>query len=105
MLPDASDPDGLPAVGAVEELETVVGSKKRLWTAVDHCRAGILGWVLGDHRAETCRPLGALVATWQCYFDVTDGWSVAPGCIPVGDPIVSKTDMTRVEGEKTRLRH
>jgi IS1 family transposase len=51
----------------------------------------------------------------QCYFYVTDseavatlgasGWSVYPGFIPEGDQIVSKTYMTRVEGENTRLRH
>ncbi len=76
-----------------------------LWTAVDHFRKGILGWVLGDHSAETFRPLWAIVATWQCYFYVTDGWSVYPGFIPEVDQIVSKTYMTRVEGENTRLRH
>jgi insertion element IS1 protein InsB len=31
--------------------------------------------------------------------------SVYPGFIPPGDKIVSKTYMTRVEGENTRLRH
>ena len=56
-------------------------------------------------RAETFKPLWAVVATWQCYFYVTDGWSVYPGFIPEGDQIVSKTYMTRVEGENTRLRH
>ena len=76
-----------------------------LWTAVDHFRKGILGWVLGDHSAKTFRPLWEIVATWQCYFYVTDGWSVYPGFIPEGDQIVSKTYMTRVEGENTRLRH
>ena len=76
-----------------------------LWTAVDHFRAGILGWVLGDHSAETFRPLWEIIATWQCYFYVTDGWSVYPQFLPAGDQIVSKTYMTRVEGENTRLRH
>lgn len=76
-----------------------------LWTAVDYFKPGILGWVLGDHSAETFRPLWAIVATWQCYFYLTDGWSVYPGFIPDGDQIVSKTYMTRVEGENTRLRH
>lgn len=76
-----------------------------MWTAVDHFRAGILGWVLGDHSAETFKPLWAIVRAWQCYFYVTDGWSVYPGFIPLGDQIVSKTYMTRVEGENTRLRH
>jgi insertion element IS1 protein InsB len=41
----------------------------------------------------------------ECYFYVTDGWSVYPGFIPDGDQIVSKTYMTRAEGENTRLRH
>jgi hypothetical protein len=36
---------------------------------------------------------------------VTDGWTVYPMFIPDGDQIVSKTYMTRVEGENTRLRH
>jgi IS1 family transposase len=62
-----------------------------------------------------------MVSIWQCYFYVTDGWSVYPGFIPAGDQIVNKTAnraggylqlasggcayMTRVEGENTRLRH
>ena len=45
------------------------------------------------------------MASWQCYFYVTDSWSVYPGFIPEGDQIVSKTYMTRVEGENTRFRH
>jgi IS1 family transposase len=61
--------------------------------------------VLGDHSAKTFAPLWAVVATWLSYFYVTDGWSVYPGFIPAGDQIVSKTYMTRVEGENTRLRH
>jgi hypothetical protein len=36
---------------------------------------------------------------------VTDGWKVYPNFIPEGDQIISKTYMTRVEGENTRLRH
>lgn len=81
-----------------------------LWTAVDHFSQGILGWVLGEHSAETFRPLWAIVATWQCYFYVTVrlwrsealGWSVYPGFIPDGEQIICKTYMTRVEGENTR---
>jgi insertion element IS1 protein InsB len=76
-----------------------------LWTVVDHFREGILGWVLGDHSAETFRPLWVIVAGWQCYFYVTDGWKVYPQFMDTGDQIVSKTYMTRVEGENTRLRH
>ncbi len=76
-----------------------------LWTAVDHFKSGIFAWVLGDHSAETFRPLWAIVQAWQCYFYITDGWAVYPGFIPAGDQIISKTYMTRVEGENMRLRH
>ena len=61
--------------------------------------------MLGDHSAKTFEPLWAVVATWKCYFYVTDGWSVYPCFIPAGDQIICKTYMTRVEGENTRLRH
>ena len=76
-----------------------------LWTAVDHFKPGILGWVLGDHSAETFRSLWEVVKTWRCYFYVTDGWSVYPCFIANEDHIISKTYMTRVECENTRLRH
>ena len=76
-----------------------------MWTAVDHFQPGILGWVLGDHSAKTFEPLWDKVSAWKCYFYVTDGWSVYPMFIPDGDQIISKTYMTRVEGENTRLRH
>ena len=62
-------------------------------------------WVLGDHSAETFQLLWDSVSRWQCYLYVTDGWKVYPSFIPDGDQIVSKTYMTRVEGENTRLRH
>ena len=76
-----------------------------VWTTVDHFKPGILAWVVGDHSAETFKPLWNIVQKWQCYFYVTDGWKVYPEFIPDGDQIVSKTYMTRVEGENTRLRH
>lgn len=61
--------------------------------------------MLGDHSAKPFAPLWAIVAQWQRYFYITDTWSVYPGFIPEGDQIISKTYMTRVEGENTRLRH
>ena len=107
-LPDTYNPETIPEVGELDELETFVRSKKNkiwLWTAVDHFKPGILGWVLGDHSAKTFEPLWNTVGKWKCYFYVADGWSVYPGFIPNGDQIVSKTYMTRVEGENIRLRH
>ena len=76
-----------------------------MWTAVNHFQPGILGWVLGDRSAKTFQTLWKIVRMWECYFYVTDGWKVYPKFIPQGDQIVSKTYMTRVEGENTRLRH
>ena len=108
LLPDAYNPETIPEVGELDELETFVGAKKNkiwIWTVVDHFKQGILGWVIGDHSSETFRPLWDLVSLWQCYFYVTDGWSVYPQFIPNGDQIISTTYMTRVEGENTRLRH
>ncbi|CAA9400531.1 hypothetical protein AVDCRST_MAG94-5887 [uncultured Leptolyngbya sp.] len=31
------------------------------------------------YSAKTFEPLWAIVRDWQCYFYVTDGWSVYPG--------------------------
>jgi insertion element IS1 protein InsB len=72
---------------------------------VNHFEPGILAWVLGDHSAKTFAPLWTIVGAWHCFFYVTDGWPVYPMFIPDGDQIISKTYMTRVEGENTRLRH
>ncbi|MBC5794849.1 IS1 family transposase [Sphaerospermopsis sp. LEGE 00249] len=106
-LPDAPPIEEIPEVGELDELETFIDSKKTiwLWTAVNHFSQGILAWVLGDHSAETFQPLWDIVKLWQCYFYVTDGWKVYPSFIQPEDHIVSKTYMTRVEGENTRLRH
>jgi insertion element IS1 protein InsB len=46
LLPDAYEPETIPNVGELDELETFVRKKKNkiwIWTAVDHFRAGILG--------------------------------------------------------------
>ena len=107
-LPDAYDPDQLPQVGELDELETFVGYKKNkvwLWTAVDYFCPGILGWVVGNHSANTFQPLWQAIAFWQCYFWVTDSNRVYPCFVPDGDQIVSKTYITWVEVENTRLRH
>ncbi|MBD2566150.1 MULTISPECIES: IS1 family transposase [Nostoc] len=107
-LADVPEESVIPEVGELDELETFIGSKKTkfwLWTAVNHFTKGILAWVLGDHSAETFEPLWEIVGQWKSYFYVTDGWKVYPNFIPDGDQIVSKTYMTRVENENTRLRH
>lgn len=80
-------------------------NKVWIWTVVDHFRPGILGWVLGNRSAETFIWLWQAIACWQCYFWVSDGNPVYKVFIPEPDQIISKTYMTRVEGENTRLRH
>lgn len=108
QLPDVPNESEIPEVGELDELETFVGSKKTKYgarSAVNHFTQGILAWVLGDRSAETFQPLWKIVQTWQSYFYVTDGYKVYPSFIEDGDQIVSKTYMTRVENENTRLRH
>lgn len=108
QLEDTPEGAEIPQVGELDELETFVGAKKTrsgARTAVDHFKPGILAWVLGRHDCETFKPLWEQVKAWRCYFYVTDGWNVYPCFIDAGDQIVSKTYMTPVEGENTRLRH
>ena len=105
---DAPEADELPEVTDLDELQTFVGNKRHklwIWTAVNHKQAGILAWVVGDRSAKTFQSLWSSVRCWHCFWYVTDGWSVYPMFIESGDHLVSKTYMTRVEGENTRLRH
>jgi insertion element IS1 protein InsB len=97
----------IPEVGELDELQTFVGKKNLiwLWTAVNHFKEGILGWVLGDRSSKTFARLWERIKGWQCYFWVTDGYEVYQKFINSEDQIISKTYMTRVEGENTSLRH
>ena len=107
-LSDVPELETVPEVGEVDELQTFVGSKKDkvwIWTAVNHFKKGILAWVIGDRSAKTFEMLWQIIYWWQCYFWVSDGYKVYPKFINNEDHIVSKTYMTRVEGENTRLRH
>lgn len=58
-----------PEVGELDELETFVGQKKIwLWTAVDHFKPGILGWVLGDRACEDLCPLVGACSNMELFF-------------------------------------
>ena len=80
-LPDTYDPDTIPEVGELDELQPFVGSKNGatplrfpqqgnvhqdnklwFWTAVNHFNPGILGWVVGDPSADTVKPPWAMVS-------------------------------------------
>ena len=92
----------------IDELPTFVGNKKNkiwLWIAVNKGFARILAWTIGDRSAETFKRLWKIIKGWKCFFYTTDSYVVYPQFIDETDHIFSKTYMTRVEGENTRLRH
>jgi IS1 family transposase len=66
---------------------------------------GVIAWVLGDRSAKTFKRLWQRIKCWHSYFYVIDGYPVYPCFIDPGDHLVSKTYMTRVEGENSRFRH
>ena len=107
-LPETEEIEEVPDVGELDELQTFVGNKENkvwVWTAVNHFTEGILAWTIGDRSSETFSVLWAMIRSWSCYFWVSDGYCVYSKFINPEDHIVSKTYMTRVEGENTRLRH
>jgi insertion element IS1 protein InsB len=66
---------------------------------------GILKWVVGERSLATFWLLWLMIRGWCCFLYITDGYRVYPCLIDDGDHLVSKTAMTRVEGENSRLRH
>ncbi len=62
-------------------------------------------WIVGDRSSKTFRRLWWIVRGWCCFLYITDGYPVYPCFIDDCDHLVSKTAMTRVEGENSRLRH
>ena len=108
-----------------DELQTFVGSKKNqfwIWSGrecaqclapqgqmrkhrVNHQKQGIILWNIGARSHESFKPIWQIIKCWHSFFYVTDGWKVYPMYIEPEDHLVSKTYMTRVEGENTRLRH
>ncbi len=107
-LPDVPEVDEEPEITDLDELQTFVGSKRHkvwIWTAVNHWQPGIVAWTIGDRSSVTFQLLWVVVKCWQSFWYVTDGYAVYPKFIDGSQHIVSKTYMTRVEGENTRLRH
>ncbi len=106
-LPNSPEYNEIPEITQVDELETFVGKKNKiwLWTAVNKHNPGVIAWVLGDRSSETFKLLWQIISCWHSYFYVTDGYPVYPCFISNEDHIVSKTYMTRVEGENSRFRH
>lgn len=66
---------------------------------------GILAWVLGDRSTQTFNQLWKIVKCWQSFWYATDSYVIYKQFVEEDSHVVSKTCMTRVEGENTRLRH
>jgi IS1 family transposase len=107
QLPDSPEDYKIPQVAQLDELQTFVGKKNKIWiwTALDKDYSNILEYVIGDRSAEIFEKLWSKVKKWNCYFWITDRDKVYPKFIPDGDQIISKTSRTRREGENSRLRH
>ena len=105
---DEPQDDEIPEITEIDELQTVVGNRKnRFWigSVVNHQKQGIILWNIGERSHESFKPIWQIIKCWHSFFYVTDGWKVYPMYIEPEDHLVSKTYMTRVEGENTRLRH
>lgn len=107
-LPDAPEENEIPEIAEIDELQTFVGKKRNkvwIWTVVNHWRAGILSWTIGDRSSQTFQYIWLIIKCWRSFWYVSDGYCVYPCFIEPEDHLISKTYMTRVEGENTRLRH
>ena len=107
-LSDEPQDEEIPEITEIDELQTFVGNKNNkfwIWTVVNHQKKGIILWNIGDRSHESFEPIWQIIKCWHSFWYVTDGWKVYPMYIQSEDHLVSKTYMTRVEGENTRLRH
>ena len=107
-LSDEPQDEEIPEITEIDELQTFVGNKRNkywIWTVVNHKKKGIILWTIGDRAHQTFDLLWSIIKCWRSFWYVTDGWKVYPMYIESEDHLVSKTYMTRVEGENTRLRH
>jgi IS1 family transposase/transposase-like protein len=98
----------IPEITEIDVLQTFVGCKKNkfwIWTVVNHWNQGIILGNIGDRSHRTFEPIWQIIKCWGSFWYVTDGYPVYPSYIEPEDHLVSKTYMTRVEGENTRLRH
>ncbi|WP_434221666.1 IS1 family transposase [Limnospira platensis CENA597] len=97
----------IPEIAQIDELQTFVSSKKTIWvwTVVNTKLPGILKFVIGDRSLLAFTTLWHMIQGWACFLYITDGYKVYPCLIEDCNHLVSKTAMTRVEGENCRLRH
>lgn len=103
------DDEDAPRIAELDELQTYVGHKKNkiwVWTAINHYLSGILAIEIGDRSGRTFRKLWRRIKAWNSNKYLTDGYCVYANYIdPKKHKVLPKTQLTRVEGENTRLRH
>jgi len=66
---------------------------------------GIVKFVVGVRSVGTFMVLWQMIRGWACFLYITDRYRVYPCLIDECEHLVSKTGMTRVQGENCRLRH
>ncbi len=98
-----------PELAELDELQTYIGRKTEkvwIWTAIDHHAPGIIAMEIGDRSGGTFEKLWKRIKAWDSRRYLTDGYCVYANYIDEKKHVVlPKTQMTRVEGENTRLRH
>jgi IS1 family transposase len=98
-----------PIVAELDELQTYLGRKSHkiwVWTAIDHYVSGILAIQIGDRSGQTFEKLWERIKLWESRRYLTDGYCVYANYIdPEKHLVLPKTQLTRVEGDNTRLRH
>ena len=106
---DEGDESGEPELAELDELQTYIGRKTDkiwIWTAINHFAPGILAMEIGDRSGQTFDKLWQRIKIWDSRKYLTDGYCVYANYIgPEKHLVLPKVQLTRVEGENTRLRH
>lgn len=103
------DESGKPEFAELDELQTYIGRKIDkiwVWTAINHLKPGILAIEIGDRSGQTFNKLWQRIKLWNSRRYFTDGYCVYANYVnSQKHQVLPKTQLTRVEGENTRLRH
>lgn len=103
------DESGEPELAELDELQTYIGRKTDkiwIWTGTDLLVPGIIAMEIGDRSGQTFNKLWQRIKIWDSRRYFTDGYCVYANYIePKRHKVLPKTQLTKVEGENTRLRH
>ena len=98
-----------PELAELDELQTYIGCKTDqiwIWTAINHHAPGIIAMKIGDRSGATFNELWRRIKNWDSRKYFTDGYCIYKIYIPPKKhQVLPKSQLTRVEGENTRLRH